>query len=261
MRPDEESSPSLNERVRKYWEQGPVGTSPEVTTWLEPLSSAWFAKVEDNRYAKEPFIHAVAQFTRHGGKRVLEIGVGAGTDHLQWARAGCRCYGIDLTDVAIATTRAHLALHGFESDLRRADAEALPFPDGDFDLVWSWGVIHHSAAPEKVVAEIHRVLRPGGEFRGMMYKRRSIAVATEWIKHAALRGRPWRTFADVLWHHFESVGTKAYTEKELARLFAGFANARFEFLVTPYDTQNIPRFIRGLLPPALGSFIAIHATR
>jgi 2-polyprenyl-3-methyl-5-hydroxy-6-metoxy-1,4-benzoquinol methylase len=72
-----------------------------------------------------------------------EVGVGAGTDHLQWARAGALCHGVDLTDAAIETTRARLAHYGFTSELRRVDAETLPFPDDTFDVVWSWGVIHH----------------------------------------------------------------------------------------------------------------------
>src|SRR5205085_1465488 len=82
------------------------------------------------------------------------------SDHLQWARAGCLCHGVDLTDAAIETTRAHLALHGLSSDLRRVDAETLPFDDASFDIVWSWGVIHHSEHPERIIAEIRRVLRP-----------------------------------------------------------------------------------------------------
>src|SRR6185312_15557174 len=138
----------LNDDVRKFWERGPVGTDARITGDLAPRSAEWFAQVEENRYAREPFIHAVAQFTRHRGARLLEIGVGAGSDHLQWARAGCLCHGVDLTDAAIATTRAHLALHGLASDLRRIDAETLPFAAESFDLVWSWGVIHHSEHPE-----------------------------------------------------------------------------------------------------------------
>ncbi|MDR4473468.1 MAG: class I SAM-dependent methyltransferase [Nitrospira sp.] len=95
----------------------------------------------------DPCIPTVAQFETHRGKTVLEeVGVGAGTDHLQWARAGAVCYGVDLTQRAIETTRAHLACTGWDSTLQRIDAETLPFPDGTFDaLVYSWGVIHHSA--------------------------------------------------------------------------------------------------------------------
>lgn len=251
----------LNEQVRAFWEQGPVGTDERITGTLDARSAAWFARVEANRYAKEPFIHAVAQFTRHRGERLLEIGVGAGSDHLQWARAGCLCHGIDLTDAAIETTRAHLALHGLTSDLRRVDAETLPFADGSFDVVWSWGVIHHSEHPQRIVAEISRVLRPGGVFLGMLYNRRSLAVFAEWLKHGLLAGRPWRSFADVMWHHFESVGTKAYTTSELDALFARFAERELTIYMTPYDLQHWPPRLARWLPHHWGMFIAVRAVR
>lgn len=252
---------TLNEQVRAFWEQGPCGTNPQITGQLEPLSKDWFEQVEKVRYEREPMIHGVAQFTRHRGKRILEIGVGAGTDHLQWARAGAECHGIDLTQAAIDTTTARLALYGFQSNLRRHDAETLPFPDGHFDIVWSWGVIHHSERPERIVGEIHRVLKPGGQFLGMFYKRRSLAVFKEWLKWAVLKGKPWRSFADVLWHHFESVGTKAYEPDEMARMFAAFAQFRCDIAMTPYDVQHFPDWMHPWFPQGWGSFLDITATK
>jgi ubiquinone/menaquinone biosynthesis C-methylase UbiE len=251
----------LNDAVRAFWERGPVGTDTRITGDLAPRSPEWFAQIEENRYAREPFIHAVAQFTRHRGERLLEIGVGAGSDHLQWARAGCICHGVDLTDAAIETTRAHLALHGLASDLRRVDAESLPFADASFDVVWSWGVIHHSEHPERIIAEIHRVLRPGGVFLGMLYNRHSLAVLAEWLKHALLAGRPWRSFADVLRHHFESVGTKAYTPRELDALLAAFPARDIATYMTPYDVQHWPRWIAGWFPQSWGMFSTIRASK
>jgi len=251
----------LNTQVRAFWEQGPCGTDERITGGLDKLSHAWFEQVESNRYAKEPFIHSVAQFTRHRGKKILEIGVGAGTDHLQWARAGCECYGVDLTDAAIQTTQARLAHYGFSSTLQRVDAETLPFETDSFDLVWSWGVIHHAEHPDRILAEIHRILKPGGEFRGMFYKRRSLSVFAEWVKHALMAGRPWRSFADVLWHHFESVGTKAYTEAELQSLFAAFSEVEIEIHMTPYDLQHWPKWIRPWFPRHWGMFAAIRAKK
>ena len=251
----------LNAQVRAFWERQPCGTGPEVTGPLEPGSRAWFDQVEERRYEMEPFIHAVAQFTRHREKRILEVGVGAGTDHLQWARAGAECWGVDLTEAAVETTRRRLALYGLTSSLSRLDAEALPFADGFFDLVWSWGVIHHAEHPETIIREIHRVLKPGGEFRGMMYKRWSAAALKEWTKHALLAGRPFRSLSDVLWHHFESIGTKAYTLAEIRGLFRPFKEVRAWPLVTPYDRQHLPGWLGRRLPDSLGSFIAIHARK
>lgn len=255
------TSQPLNEAVRGYWEDGVCGTEEELIGGHEVGSPSWYAAIENHRYAVEPFIHGVAQFTRHRGKKLLEVGVGAGTDHLQWARAGADCHGVDLTDAAIRTAGAHLALHGFTSKLQRVDAEVLPFPDDHFDVVYSWGVIHHSEKPEQIVAEIRRVLKPGGRFIGMMYKRHSLLGYRVWLKHGLLAGRPWRSLSDVLWHHVESVGTKAYTLAEMRRMFGQYAGVSLWPIVTTYDTRRLPDAVARLVPPALGWFIAIHATK
>lgn len=254
--------PSMkNEAVRRYWDAEACGTGHSIVGDRVELSRAWFERIEDHRYSLEPFIHAVAQFTRHRGKTILEVGVGAGTDHLQWARAGAVCYGVDLTDRAIETTRAHLALYGYHSALQRIDAEELPFPDDTFDIVYSWGVIHHSAHPERIVHEIRRVLKPSGTFLGMMYGCRSIVVLRLWIKFGLLRGKPWRSVSDLVASHMESPGTKAYTASEVKALFASFRSCETRALLTPYDWNKLPAWIVRLLPDAWGWFISIKAEK
>jgi len=251
----------LNNQVRGYWEAEPCGTNSTITGSSPRASKAWFEKVEEHRYLMEPFIHTVAQFTRHQGRTVLEVGVGAGTDHLQWARAGARCYGVDLTEAAIETTRARLALYGLESNLQRVDAEMLPFEDNYFDLVYSWGVVHHSEHPEQIIGEIRRVLKPGGTFIGMLYSRRSLVAFKLWVKHGLLRGRPWRSLADVIWHHMESQGTKAYTIRELRQLFTEFSGFEAGPILTPYDTSRWPGWLSCLFPNRWGWFLIVRATK
>lgn len=251
----------LTEKVRAYWEAEACGTAPHIVAGLRPLSREWFEKIEGHRYAQEPFIHAVAQFTRHRGKRLLEVGVGAGTDHLQWARAGLECHGIDLTDTAIETTRARLAHYGFSSQLQRVDAARIPYPDASFDLVYSWGVIMCAEQPERVIAEIRRVLRPGGRFVGMMYSSRSLVALKFWVKYAVLAGRPWRSVYDVIYHHMESLGTKPYSGGELRRMFGAIGPVELIPLVTPYDTARMPEWLAGLVPDALGWFVGLRAER
>jgi SAM-dependent methyltransferase len=252
---------SLNDQVRAFWEQGACGTDAVPALPLEKHSRAWFEAIEENRYRLEPFIHGFAQFTRHHGKKMLEVGVGAGTDHLQWARAGCACHGVDLTQEAIDTTAARFRLYGFASELRRLDAERLPFEDASFDLVYSWGVIHHAERPEAIIAEIHRVLRPGGLFLGMLYNRRALVTLRLWARRGLLAGRPWRSFRDVLWHHLESVGTKAYTGAEIATLFGRFAQVESKPVLTPYDLRYLPRWAGAVVPNAAGFFRTIRAVR
>jgi len=251
----------LNEKVRGYWEQEPCGTAPEIAGARERLSREWFEQIEEHRYAVEPFIHQVAQFTRHHGKTMLEIGVGAGTDHLQWARAGCVCHGVDLTEAAVETTRARLALYGLHSALQRLDAETLPYPDATFDLVYSWGVVHHSENPGRIVAEVRRVLKPGGRFIGMVYGRRSPNVFKLWVKRGLLRGRPWRSFSDIVWNHMESIGTKAYTPAEVATLLGAFGSCTVRPIMTSYDLASWPAWMGRLFPERWGWFITFGATR
>lgn len=257
----DQAPPELNVQVREFWEEEPCGTGEEIVGELPAQTREWFEQIEEHRYRVEPFIHSVAQFTRYHGKKVLEVGVGAGTDHLQWARAGADLYGVDLTDAAIETTRRRLEMYGFKSELRRVDAEVLPFPDATFDVVYSWGVIHHSAHPERILAEIRRVLKPGGKLIAMLYGRHSPLAVKLWVRHALLKGRPWRSLANVVWHHMESIGTKAYTPSELRSLLSMFSSAEIEPLITTYDTAMIPRFISRYFPQSWGWFIAVRARR
>ena len=258
---NKEKKLELNDEVREFWEQGPCGSGEVIVGDLAPRTREWFEKIETHRYQVEPFIHSVAQFSRHHGKKVLEVGVGAGTDHLQWARAGAQCFGVDLTQAAIDTTRARFAMYGFTSELQRLDAEELPFPDASFDIVYSWGVIHHSEKPEVIIKEILRVLKPGGHFVGMLYGRRSPLVFKFWVKHALLKGRPWKSFADVVWDKVESVGTKSYTVSELRSMFSGFSQTETIPLITTYDTDHWPKWISKFFPDSWGWFIGIRAKK
>ncbi len=249
----------LNDQVQAYWEAIPCGTNEEIVGNNEKFSKEYFEAIESHRYTVEPFIHSVAQFTLHRGKRVLEVGVGAGTDHLQWARAGVDLYGVDLTDAGLITTQKRLECYGFTSNLQRIDAESLPYQDGFFDIVYSWGVIHHSEHPEKIIKEIRRVLKPSGEFYGMLYHRPSLTTLRVWIKYALFKGRPFRSFREVLFHHVESIGTKAYTVKELGFLFKEFSEITITPLLTVGDIHSLPKWLVKLIPNIFGWFLGIRA--
>jgi ubiquinone/menaquinone biosynthesis C-methylase UbiE len=118
-----------------------------------------------------------------------------------------------------------------------ASGESLPYPDASFDLVYSWGVIHHAERPHRIVREIRRLLAPGGEARVMLYGRHSWAAYKLWVRHALVVARPRRTLASVIGEHLESPGTRAYTRKEIELLFAGagFERVNIEGFATPYD--------------------------
>jgi SAM-dependent methyltransferase len=248
-------SGALKDSVRDYWEREPCGAK---TAAAAPGTRAFYEQVEARRYELEPFIPGFAEFERWRGKDVLEVGVGLGTDFVQFARAGANATGIDLTDAAVAAVRERLGLEGLTAELLTADAEQLPFADASFDLVWSYGVLHHTPDTRRALAEVRRVLRPGGEARVMLYARHSWLGLGAWVRWALLRGRPWRSIADVLAAHLESPGTKAYTAVEVDDLFSGFSSVHVRRIVTPYDRRVAWR-LADLTGPRLGWFFAITA--
>jgi SAM-dependent methyltransferase len=211
--------PVLKQRVHAFWNQGACG---EI--YAAGASEAeQFATQSMVRYALEPYLADFARFATGHGRDVLEIGVGMGADHVEWARCKPRSLtGIDLTERAVELTRRRLTTEGLCSDLHVADAEALPFGDESFDLVYSWGVVHHSPDTTRAVQEIYRVLRRGGQARVMIYHTYSLVGYMLWARYGMLRGRPWRCLADIYANHLESPGTKAYRIGEAKALFNAF---------------------------------------
>ena len=226
----------LKEQVRDFWNQQSCDTHAASS---EKFSKSYFEEIESYRYRDQAIIHAFAQFTRYFGKSVLEVGFGAGTDFIQWLRAGARASGIDLTQEGLDNLTHRIQVYGLPApeSIRVADAENLPFDSGSFDLGYSFGVLHHSPDTPKAVGELVRVIRPGGELKIMLYNRRSICAINAWVRHALLRGQPWKSVKWALWHHVESVGTKAYTRAELIEMLAplGLKNIHIHTEMTSAD--------------------------
>jgi len=211
---------TLKHSVREFWNRQSCG---EVYAGAGEERARYETHAEA-RYALEPYLPEFARFSDGAGRDVLEIGVGMGADHVEWARSRPRSLaGVDLTPRAVDHTGRRLALYGLESDLRVADAEALPFDDDSFDLVYSWGVLHHSPDTPRAFREVHRVLRPGGTARIMIYHKYAPVGYMLWARYALLRGRPWRSLNDVYFHHLESPGTKAYTVPQARALCGAFS--------------------------------------
>lgn len=207
---------ALKEEVKSYWNQASCGTEFIQAT---KYTSEYFHEIENYRYFAEPEIFAFAQFSRWHGKKVLEVGVGAGTDFVQWVRSGAHAYGIDLTEEAVHNARVRLSLEGLSAqEVRVADAESLPYADGMFDLTYSWGVIHHSPNMEQCLSEMIRVTKPGGTIKLMIYNRHSLFACYRYLLAGFFKGRPFARWNDILFHHQESLGTKAYTRKEMCAL-------------------------------------------
>jgi ubiquinone/menaquinone biosynthesis C-methylase UbiE len=243
--------------VRSFWERTPCGSwdasAPEGTR-------EYFDQIERRRYELEPFIHRFARFGETRGQRVLEIGVGLGTDHIQFARAGADLTGVDLTSKGIELVGRRLAIESLESDLQVADAERLPFADASFDVVYSWGVLHHTPDTPKAVKEAVRVLRPGGRLCVMVYSRHAWVSYGLWLRNGPMSRRPFRSITDVLHYHMESLGTKGYTKRELRGMIGGTADRRIEKVCTPYDVEYAGGLAR-LTERWLGFFMVVQGRR
>jgi SAM-dependent methyltransferase len=219
----------LKAEVRGFWNAASCG---EV--YADGFSSdQCFRKHAEARYRLEPYIHKFARFEEGNAEDVLEIGVGMGADHLEWAKSRPRrLAGVDLTPRAVAWTAQRLSGYGFASELREGDAEHLPFSDNSFSIVYSWGVFHHSPDTPQAFREAHRVLRPGGTLRAMIYHRPSIVGLLLWARYGLVAGQPLRSLSDIYAHHLESPGTKGYTIAEARRLVDHFGASEIRCAVS-----------------------------
>ncbi len=216
---------ALKAQVQEFWNHSSCGeVYAEGETFAQRLERQ--AKA---RYELEPYLRLFARFPEGRNKDVLEIGVGMGADHLEWAKSGpATLTGIDLTDRAVDFTRARLALYGFVSAVKVGDAEALPFADDSFDLVFSYGVLHHTPNTGQAIREVHRVLRPGGICRIMIYHKHSLVGYMLWARYGLLALRPFRSLNEIYAQHLESPGTKAFTVPDAQRMCAVFSSVAID---------------------------------
>jgi len=164
------------ERVRAYWDQRPCDSELSAR---ERLSREFFLDVERQRYALQPHILECLSWIDWNGKRVLEVGAGIGTDARRIIGAGARYTGINVDRGSAVATEQALRVFSMPGVSLQRDARSLDFPDGAFDAVYSFGVLQHIPEAQRAVAEIHRVLKPGGDFLLMLYNRTSINYTLE----------------------------------------------------------------------------------
>lgn len=220
------------EDVSKFWDAASCGEAAYAVGSDDPSRLEAQART---RYSLEPYIFDFARFPDANGKAVLEIGVGMGADHEQWAlNKPSRLCGIDLTDRAIEFTSKRFELAGLHSELQVGDAENLRFPDRSFDIVYSWGVLHHSPDTQRGFNEISRVLKPGGIARIMIYQKYSITGFLLWARYGAKQNL---SLSETYSQYLESPGTKAYSVQEAKELCkkAGLSNVRIRIQLSSGD--------------------------
>ena len=217
--------------VHAFWDEASCGR----LLYLARKDRDGFSAQLSRRYELEPYILDFAQFQEFRGKRVLEIGVGLGADHQKFSESGAILYGIDLTERAVVHTRNRLACFGLESKIDVGDAEHLLFDDSSFDLVYSWGVLHHSPDTPQAISEVWRVLKSGGYCKVMIYHKWSMVGLLLWIRYALLALRPFTSLKDIYSRHLESPGTKAYWVEKAKVMFQAFSEVKIYTVLTHAD--------------------------
>jgi 2-polyprenyl-3-methyl-5-hydroxy-6-metoxy-1,4-benzoquinol methylase len=206
--------------VQRYWDARPCN----IRHSAKPVGSReYFDEVEARKYFVEPHISAFAEFERWRGKRVLEVGCGIGTDSINFARAGAQLTAVDLSSesLRIAAERADVMGVADRIEFIQANAEELTAKlTGElYDLVYSFGVVHHTPRPNLALAAMRALTVPGGTLKLMVYHRRSWKVFS--IVAANGHGRFWKTDELVAEHSEAQTGcpvTFSYTRREAREL-------------------------------------------
>ena len=244
---------AYKDQVQNQWNNNPVGS--ETARGVQPHTLEWFLDVERYRYQDyAPWMPAVMEFDRHAGEQVLEVGGGMGTDLAQFARHGAIVTDVDLSEGHLRIAEENFRLRGLTGRFVHHDAESLPFEADTFDLVYSNGVIHHTPNTRQVVAEIFRVLRPGGRAIVMVYAENSLQYWRNLVWHYGLKSGDLasRSMADIMSRSVERTGNdarplvKVYTKQRLRALFAGYDDLRI--LQRQISPELVPRRLRRLLP-------------
>jgi ubiquinone/menaquinone biosynthesis C-methylase UbiE len=216
-------------RAREQWGANPCGA--HVAKQSEFGTREYFDAIERFRYIEaSPWMKQAIGFDEFSGKSVLEVGCGTGTDLLQFARGGALVTGLDLTPRSIEIVRRRFEVYGYEGQFAIGDAENLAFPGESFDLVYSFGVLHHTPDTERAISEVRRVLKPGGKAIVMLYHRTSLYYwGALMLKRGLLGGDLIReTPSQMMSRYVEYSETggrplvKAYTRNQARQLFRDF---------------------------------------
>ena len=163
-------APRMTAAIQAYWN----AHIHDLEIARQPIGSkAFFDELAAYRFEKLDYLPRVVDFTAYAGKHLLEVGCGVGLDLVRFAQGGAVVTGIDLAEVSIELAEKNFAHHGLKGDLRVMDGEQMDYDDAQFDVVYAHGVLQYTHDIRRMIAELHRVLKPGGEAILMVYNRYS----------------------------------------------------------------------------------------
>jgi len=234
------------DRVREFWDRRPcnIRHSPKPVGTRE-----YFDEVEARKYFVEPHIPRFAQFERWKGKRVLEIGCGIGTDTINFARHGAQVTAVELSEKSLEIAQKRAEVYGLQDRIRfyLGNAEELTsfVPVEPYDLIYSFGVIHHTPHPERVVEQMRHYARPGTTVKIMVYHRYAWKVL--WILLTYGKGRFWRLPELIAQYSEAQTGcpvTYTFTRREARKLLEEHGFRVTEMWVDHIFPYRIPDYVQ-----------------
>ncbi len=231
--------------VRDFWDSRPCNIRHSDKKIGE---KQYFEEVEQRKYFVEPHIPRFAEFERWKGKRVLEIGCGIGTDTMSFARAGADVTAVDLSDRSLEIARERARVFGV-TNVRFVSGNAERLRESlavqPYDLVYSFGVIHHTPNPDAALRELRRYLAPDGTLKIMLYHRTSWKVLWVLLKYG--KGAFWKHDALIArWSEANSgcPVTYTFTRREIGKLLDDTGYVVDSMFVDHIFAWSIPEYVQ-----------------
>ncbi len=215
------AAPAANARVRAYWNDH---IHDLAITKHTPGTLAFFQDLDEYHFDKLHHLLRLIPFDGLAGRRVLDVGCGTGVDLARFARGGAHVIGVDIAPSAVSLARQNVRAQAVPAHLVVADGELLPFPSGQFDYVFAHGVVQYTSNGRRLVDEVRRVLRPGGEAVFQGYNRQSWLNALSKLMKVDLE-------------HEAAPVLHKYSPQEFRRLVDGFAEVRVVFERFPVKSR------------------------
>lgn len=234
------------EQIREYWDSRPcnIRHSPSPVGTRQ-----YFDEVEARKYFVEPHIPRFAQFERWQGKKVLEIGCGIGTDTVNFARHGAYVTAVELSEESLKIAKQRVEVYGLQDHVRfhLGNAEELTrfVPVEPYDLIYSFGVIHHTPRPERVVEQMRYYTHPNTTVKIMVYHRYAWKVL--WILLTYGKGQFWRLAELVAEHSEAQTGcpvTYTFTRREVRKLLEESGFQVTEMWVDHIFPYRVPDYVK-----------------
>jgi len=240
--------------VKEFWNRNVCQT--EFIKGAEQGTKEFFEEAERIRYKYHFYLPALFDWveSEKPKSKLLEIGCGMGTDLLQIARRNLQVTGIDLTEEGIALAKKRFEIYGLPAELKVDDAENLSFEDNTFDVVYSFGVLHHTPDTQKSIDEVLRVLKPGGLAVIMLYHRKSYNYLIHRLLDAPFDGNK-KDRCPI---------ERSYSKNEVKKMFEKFADTKLNieyFMTTGHGIiwDLLPKFIHKSMGNIWGWHIIIKA--